>query len=138
MKKKKTAKVVKALVIHIYVYPGTQWALRIFFHTTVEDIKLNSVTRFNGISFYRYTGVERKSRKSQEVKIPLEDFTSGDAIVLCSLITSLPAGLVPIMSANSQFSSVLLSSQLPCPQLAFLSPQKMLISTSISLIQSQL
>lgn len=33
---------------------------------------------------------------------------SGDAIVLCSLITSLPAGLVPIMSANSQLSSALL------------------------------
>lgn len=49
---------------------------------------------------------------------------SGDAIVLCSLITSLPAGLVLIMSANSQLSSALLSSLLPCPQLASLPPQK--------------
>lgn len=37
---------------------------------------------------------------------------SGDAIVLRSLITSLPAGLVPIMSANSQFSSALLPAAL--------------------------
>lgn len=58
---------------------------------------------------------------------------SGDAIVLRSLITSQPAGLVPIMCANSQLSSALLSSPLPCPQLASLSPQKVLIPTSISL-----
>lgn len=63
---------------------------------------------------------------------------SGDAIVLRSLITSLPAGLVPIMSTNSQLSSALLSSPLPCPQLASLPPQKILISTSISLRHSDL
>ena len=68
--------------------------------------------------------MNREKRKSQEVKTPLEEFTSGDAIVLCSLITSLPPGLVPIMSANSQLSSALLSSPLPCPQLASLLPLK--------------
>lgn len=71
--------------------------------------------------------------KSQEVKTSLEEFMSGDAIVLCSLITSLPAGLVPIMSASSQLSSALLSFPLPCPQLASFSPQNILISTCIAL-----
>lgn len=49
---------------------------------------------------------------------------TGDAIVLGSLITSLPPGLVPIMSANSQLSSALLPSQWPRPQLASLSNEK--------------
>lgn len=62
---------------------------------------------------------------------------SGDAIVLCSLITSLPAGLVPIMSANSQLSGALLPAALSSVGTSF-TPQKILISTSISCWHSDL
>lgn len=54
------------------------------------------------------------------MKTRLEEFMSGDAIVLCSLITFLPAGLVPIMSANSQLSAALLPTTLSSAGIAFM------------------
>ncbi len=83
----------------------------------------NSTNLFYKSCIFR-SRLEKKKELGGTCETSLEEFMSGDAIMLRSLITSPPAGLVPITSANSQLSPELLSFPSPCPQLASPSPQK--------------